>query len=159
MEQEHTNSEEIVFNGSIDPNAERIKTDTTVKQINISFKEGDMRYETVGDYYFTDDNKEILQLDILNTGNDHYNFLIMIHELLEEHCTRKNGIKEEDIMSFDLKFEKEREEGLHDEYEEPGFDESAPYYEEHVFATEVEMMLAFRLGLDWGDYCLTINSL
>lgn len=108
-----------------------------------------MRYPTAGDYYLVDTT---MFVDICDQNNEDKDFCIMIHELIEEHLTRKRGIKEQDIMDFDLLFEKEREEGLHDEYAEPGYDMRAPYRKEHIFSEIIERQLAQELGIDWVEY-------
>lgn len=108
-----------------------------------------MRYPTAGDYYKVGDN---MFVDICSQKTEDYEFCIMIHELIEEYLTRKRGIKEEDIMMFDLLFENEREEGLHSEQDEPGYDMRAPYRKEHIFAENIERLIAQELDVDWVQY-------
>ena len=108
-----------------------------------------MRYPTAGDYYWKGPK---LRFDICKQVNNDYEFLILMHELTEEYITRKRGITEQEIMDFDLLYEKEREEGLHSESDEPGHDLRAPYRQEHIFAECIERMLAYELGIDWMTY-------
>ena len=114
------------------------------------------RYETCGDYWINSDTAEIRVSDLKN--ND-YEFLIVIHELIEFYLTEKRGITEESISEFDIKFEKERLEGLHSETDEPGWDKNAPYRNEHIFAEIIERQIAKELGVDWQDYDKAVNEL
>lgn len=112
-----------------------------------------MRYKTAGDYYLVGnkDNGTIF-VDICQQKHPHYEFLIAIHELVEQYLTESRGITEQSIMDFDLKFEEERAQGLHDEHREPGDDQRAPYRKEHRFAENIERLIAHELGINWSDY-------
>jgi hypothetical protein len=112
------------------------------------------RYPTCGDYIF-ESNGDI-RIWVSDTGNDDYNFLVAVHELIEAYLTLRRGIKEEDITAFDKEFERNREE---DNVDEPGDDPDAPYRKEHFFATNVERLLAAELNVDWATYDKTINEL
>jgi len=112
-----------------------------------------MRYPSCGDFYKIEvDNKSMTKIEVAEQINPDYEFLIMIHELIEEYLTRKRGITEESIMEFDLKFEDERDQGLHAESTEPGYDKRAPYRDEHIFAELIERLIAKELGVDWIEY-------
>jgi hypothetical protein len=115
-----------------------------------------MRYPTVGDYFQDGDT---FKIQVADMGNDNYNFLVALHELIESKLCQERGIKEEDITAFDLKYEKEREEGKHQINDEPGFDTAAPYRAEHTFANGVEMAMASLLGIDYNDYDKTVMNL
>lgn len=95
---------------------------------------------------------EAIQFRINEMGNEDYEFLVAEHERIEEHLTRRRGLKEPDIMAFDLMWEKEREAGAHDPSEEPGHDPRAPYHREHVLAENIERMLAHAMGISWPVY-------
>jgi hypothetical protein len=117
--------------------------------INIEIKtvpHKDQRYNTVGDYSFKDGKESILVSDM---NNWKYETLVAIHEIIEEVLCRDRNIKDEDITNFDEEFDKNRPAG---DFSEPGDDESAPYHKEHMFATEVEKMLAKKLNVDWDEY-------
>jgi hypothetical protein len=114
------------------------------------------RYPTCGDYWM--DENGIKQFRVSEMNNDDYHFLVFIHELIEEHLTSKRGIKEPDIKAFDEMFEKEREQGLWKEDDEPGFDPRAPYKKEHFFAESIERIIASELGIDWVEYEKKFNS-
>lgn len=115
------------------------------------------RYPSVGDYFMDIDGT--LRIKVSKMNDDRYEFLVAIHELIEEFLTRNRGITEEEITAFDLYYEKRREMGLVPEDSEPGFDSSAPYRKEHTTATGIEMILASELGVDWKEYDRVVNSL
>jgi hypothetical protein len=120
-------------------------------------KHDSQRYPTVGDYWI--DEKGVKQIRIYSMGNEDYEFLVTIHELIEEHLTRRRGLSEKEISDFDLIFEKERESGTHAHNDEPGFDPRSPYLKEHTIATGIEMMLAGHMGIDWNSYDKTVMEL
>lgn len=109
----------------------------------------EQRYPTCGDYWMDENG---VHFRINSMGNEDYEFLVQIHEMVEEHLTRRKGLKEPDIMAFDLMWEKEREEGKHGENEEPGHDPRAPYNKEHVLAENIERLLAHHMGISWPEY-------
>ena len=116
-----------------------------------------MRYSTCGDYFYDQDG--VLQIRVVELGNDKYETMIAIHELVEERLTKWKGIPEQQITDFDLFYEMRRKQGLVTEDSEPGFDNSSPYQKEHTLATGIEMMLCAYAGLSWFDYEQQINSL
>ena len=91
-------------------------------------------------------------------GNPDYEFLVSIHEQIEEHLTRRRGLTEPEIMAFDVMWEKEREKGKHEPDEEPGHDPRAPYRKEHIMAENFERMLALEMGLDWKAYGKAVEA-
>ena len=110
-----------------------------------------MRYASYGDYQkLADDSVEITVVALPDWRHE---FLIALHEFIEEAVTRHRGIKEPDILAFDL---------AHLDSDDPGMIPSAPYHQEHVLATAVEMLVARELGVDWTEYgkaCEGINIL
>jgi hypothetical protein len=104
------------------------------------------RYNTLGDWIPQSDGSLIIYVS--DTGTDYYNHLIALHEYVEALLCEKNGIKEQDVMEFDLKFEKE----LHPMDADPGDDPRAPYYKEHQIATEIEDLILAGMGEDGVDY-------
>ena len=118
-----------------------------------------MRYKSLGDY-FEDHGVEYIQ--VAELGDWRMELAIAIHELVEDYICKHRGIKEEDIMAFDLMFEKEREEGKWTD-EEPGDDSRAIYSKEHQIATAVERLLCSYLDVEWDKYeqkCIDVlNSL
>ena len=127
-----------------------------MKQIKIIIETIDknkVRYPTVGDYFYDGD---VLKIWVADMGNEDMNFLVCLHELIEEYLTKKRGITEHDIMQFDLMFEAERDKGLHTDEEEPGWDSRSPYKKEHAFAEAMERLMANELGVDWSVYNETV---
>lgn len=106
----------------------------------VSLKE--MRYDSLGDYFYKDG---ILHFKIVNTGNCLYNKIILIHELIEQTLTEAKGIKEEQIIKYDLEFENLRKAGKVGIDDEPGEGKGSPYRREHIIAEIVERMMLNHL--------------
>lgn len=106
-----------------------------------------MRYATAGDYQ---EINGVVQIEVYDQGDEDKNFLIAIHELVEQHLCNKRGITNKMIDDFDFKYEENREEG--DDTSEPGDAPDCPYRNEHRFAMIVEQMMAHELGVDWHEY-------
>lgn len=119
---------------------------------SISMKEMIARYgvESAGDYWRP--RQELINIRALELGNPDYEFLIILHEIIEEYLCTKRGIKETDIQAFDQKFSEEGGEG------EPGDDKRAPYYKEHQFATKIEKLMATQMGIKWRDYSRAVDK-
>lgn len=116
----------------------------------------EQRYETCGDYWI--DEAGDVQFRVNDMGNEDYEFLVRIHEEIEEHLTRRRGLKEPDIMAFDVAWEKEREAGKHAPDAEPGHDPRAPYNREHVLSENIERQLAHFMGIAWPTYEEAVNK-
>lgn len=116
----------------------------------------EQRYPTVGDYQ-TDEHGTYVRVS--DMGNEDYEFLVALHELVELYLAKKRGITDEAIDAFDMQFERDREAGLHTEDEEPGDDAGCPIRKEHFFATNIERMVALELGVDWTEYDKTVIGL
>ena len=118
------------------------------------------RYPTVGDYWRPAVQRtglvERTEIRVSELGNEDYEFLISIHEQIEEYLTRKRGISEKVITAFDIAYETARQEG---DDSEPGDAPDAPYRAEHQFATSIEKQLAIELGVNWFEYNEAINNL
>jgi hypothetical protein len=104
------------------------------------------RYPTSGDYFYEPDGTLVFR--ITEQVKDEYTTMILIHEMFEELTTRMNGITEQEIMDFDLEFEKNRTE----DSGEPGDDPNAPYFKYHVLATKVERMICKAIGISFKKY-------
>jgi hypothetical protein len=103
-----------------------------------------MRYLTTGDYYKTKREWKIVAAD---TGNSDYNFLILIHELIELYLTQKRGIAEPKIKKFDEWFERQKTKGRFKNILSPGRHPKAPYKREHMFAAKIEDLIRKELGV------------
>ena len=128
---------------------------TMNNKIEIEFIDHDKhRYDTVGDYFY--DAEGVLKIKISKMGDQRYERLVLIHELIEIFLIEHAGITIDDIDEFDIQFEKDRKEG---DVSEPGFADLAPYRLQHTFATGVELQLAALLDVNWNDYDKTVNEL
>ena len=105
------------------------------------------RYKTVGDYWVF---PGVINVRVSDTGRNDYSFLIAIHEIIEAYLTYKRGIEETKIMAFDI---------AHSLSEEPGAEPDSPYYQEHLFATAIEMLVAEQLKINWEEYSKAVNKL
>ena len=110
------------------------------------------RYPTLGDYVDNDyidfnlENKKETNIFVSDMGNEDYEFMIAIHEMVEQYLCRKRGIKEKDISDFDIAFEELNID------EEPGDQYDAPYRNEHRFSENIERLICAELGIHWDDY-------
>jgi len=108
------------------------------------------RYDTAGDYFLKKNGSR--KFFISELGNEDYNFLILIHEMIEFHLTEKRGIEEPYIAKFDMEYKG----GFPDN---PGDDPNAPYHREHIFAEYIESLVAKELGVDMDDYNKSFEKL
>ena len=137
------------------------------------------RYQTVGDW----EPGNPAKITVSEMGNDDYEFLVMVHELIEFYLCQKHGITSEMVDKFDFAFEKERAAEIRHimkshprrgrygraqtrqmdidriNNREPGDDPNAPYYKEHQFATMMEKALCHELGVNWDKYDKTVMNL
>lgn len=112
------------------------------------------RYETAGDWKINPDGS--IEINVSDMGNEDYNFLVALHELVEVWLCQKRGIKDEDVTKFDIAFEESR--GKNDNGE-PGDEPDAPYQNEHLIATGVEKIVAASIGVKWKEYDDAVNAL
>ena len=115
--------------------------------------QGEQRYPTVGDYW-EEDGKTVFRISEMD--NSDYEFLVLIHELIESYLCKKDGVGFNDIDSFDKTFESLRKDG---DTAEPGDDINAPYYKQHQFASAIERLIALQIGVQWGEYDKKVNEL
>ena len=108
-----------------------------------------MRYSTCGDYFY--DKEGVKHFQIIDTGNEYYNTLILLHEMTEEIISKNQGIIEQDILAHDIWHEKEFNEGRTEIYE-PGEHPLSPYADSHFFAETIERLIANKLKIDWNEY-------
>lgn len=114
----------------------------------------EQRYETVGDWYYEPDGT--LHIRVSELGDDRYNFLVALHELVEQELCKDRGITQDVVDAFDKKYEEQRVPG---DDSEPGDNPVAPYAAEHCAATGVERLLASLLNVSWKTYDDKIMSL
>lgn len=117
----------------------------------------EQRYETIGDWFYGVNGEIVIKVSKL--GDDRYNFLVAIHELIEAFLCTSQGILQKDVDAFDIDFELHRTAGDHGYTGEPGDSVEAPYKRQHCIATGVERLLAAELEVDWQTYEERIKSL
>src|SRR2546430_1283650 len=100
------------------------------------------RYCTVGDYQDAPNGDRAIQVSEMN--NSDYEFLVAIHEAIEQHLCLTRGVSEALITSFDKAYELKRLPGDHSE---PGDSSDAPYRKEHEFATMRSTLVANSCSL------------
>jgi len=112
----------------------------------------EMRYPTVGDWQEveTPDGTPFVRVQVADTGNSDYNFLVAVHELVEYYLCKRFGIREEEVSFFDE---------THPDSDEPGDENDAPYRAPHCLATGVERILAAALNVPWKDYDETLDKI
>jgi hypothetical protein len=115
------------------------------------------RNNQVGDYRYMEDGT--LYITVSNMGDEKMEWLVALHEMIEEMLAKSDGITEEQINDYDIYYEKKREMGLVDENSEDGFASDCIYKKYHTIATGCEMILAAQLGVDWLNYDEKVNSL
>lgn len=103
----------------------------------------------VGDYLETD---QAIFIYSSPQDNEDYEALIKIHELIEFLLTRKRGISEESIDTYDRFWELANKQGL-TVAQEPGDEPTNTVYRlEHNIAVDIERILCRELGYNFDDY-------
>lgn len=115
---------------------------------------GQQRYPTVGDWFF--DDKGDLTIRVSKLSDWRREALIAVHELVEVLICKNEGIRQEEVDTFDKEFEEKR---LPDNEDEPGDEPTAPYVRQHCIATGIERILAAELDVCWKDYENELNDL
>ena len=110
---------------------------------------GLQEYDTAGNY--VTDRLGMQHFTISEMGNEDYEFMVSIHEQIEEHFTRRKGIPEETITAWDI--------GPGKDNDDPGSMPGAPYLNEHIFATSIERLICRELGYSWDAYDYAFNKL
>jgi hypothetical protein len=120
---------------------------TGTKPIRIEFLDKEqMRYATCGDYF---EEKDRFVIQVCKQGDPKANLLIALHEFIEYALVTDRDIKEEDIMAFDLEWNKKFP---YVKASEPGDEPGCPYRNQHRIAENFERQLATYLGVDWDLY-------
>lgn len=105
----------------------------------------DQRYPTLGDWQFcpVGDATE-LRIRVSQTGDTRSDVLIAVHELVEAILCRAHKIRQEDVDRWDM--------GPGKSLEEPGADPKAPYHAEHMFAEQIERLVADAMHFLWAQH-------
>lgn len=107
------------------------------------------RYDTVGDWFYQPE-RATLRICVSKMPDDRYEFLVALHELIEQRLCEHDGISQEGVDAYDK---------AHLDSDSPGDEADAPYRAQHEFATAVEMLVAQRLGVDWKAYDDAVKAL
>ena len=99
----------------------------------------------IADYFELSEKTVIAVSDL---GDDRYNLLVMLHEMVELFLITKAGIPIAEIDKWDCAHPKEM-----------GDHPFAPYHKFHVMATAIERFAAKQLGISWRDYEQTIERM
>ena len=109
----------------------------------------EQRYDTAGDYVQYENLATEIYVSRLASRSQMY--LVVIHELVELALCERRKIGMEEIDDWDMG---EGKDSLN-----PGDDPKAPYHREHVFAENIERLVAAELGIEWAAYCRAIDEL
>lgn len=112
----------------------------------------EQRYDTLGDYWITEDGT--WHFRVSDMGDWRYNFSVLLHEFVELALLSYKGIKEEDVLAFDLSVPDNSP-----YVDDPGFDPKAPYHREHVYADSMERLIMPLLGSSFMDTWKAAESL
>lgn len=124
-------------------------------KINIeSIPHATHRYPTCGDWWFEPDGT--LQIRVSEEIPDTSKQLVILHELAEVIMCQAEGITQEQVDAFDMEYEKRRQPG---DKSEPGANVLSPYFAQHTTATEIEVMVAKQMGVDWEEHDSEISKL
>ena len=99
-----------------------------------------MRYNTQGDWFL--DEKGNLIIQSIECENCFYEFLVLVHELVECLDCMKRGVSQKQVDDFDFVCKAD----------DPGSESDAPYNRSHRLATGIENILAAAWGIDWKKY-------
>lgn len=116
-------------------------------------------YETIGDWKWTktrNGSEDLLWIGVSELGDWRKEMAVAVHELVEALLCRQAEISTQAVDQFDLNYENART--VSDD-SEPGDDPTAPYRDQHCYATAVERMLIPLFGLSWKEYEDAINAL
>jgi len=131
------------------------KRNTQVRFVVSEIPHRKQRYETIGDWI----PGRPVKIRVSRMKDERYVFLVALHEMVEYELCRMKGISDKHVVEFDTNYERERLQGLHYDWEEPGDDPRAPYRKEHQFATMIEKMVAEKLAVKWPKYGEIATSL
>ncbi len=122
----------------------KTKVSNNLQIYMISQPASSMRYKTAGDWwYLIEPKRTVFEIRTVETNNPDYNFLVLLHELVEGYLCLRRGVKEEAVTRFDLD---------NIEHNSPGDLVKAPYHKEHMIATRIEGIMGDELKINWEDY-------
>ena len=119
------------------------------------------RYETAGDWYR---KKGMWRFRVSALSDRRYELLVLAHELIEFILCRVGGVRAKDVDAFDRQYEQSRRDNQPtacgcDHRPEPGDDPHAPYYFQHLAATQCEKIMAEVMKVNWKMYEKALEEL
>jgi len=123
-----------------------------MKIIVVTIPHDFQRYPTFGDWQWhneydptdlTGPGQDVLTVRISELEDERDMFLGALHEIIEAFLCRRRGISGEIVDKWDME---------HLDAEEPGELPDAPYHREHVFAENIEKLVAYVLDRNWANY-------
>lgn len=111
-------------------------------------------YDTAGDYFETKGScdEEEWSMKVTKLPDARMEACIILHEFVEMVLTKVHNVSWKDIDEFDKN-------GEGKDHPDPGTLPSAPYYNEHALATQLEKKFAKMLSLDWDEYNAALDAL
>ena len=116
----------------------------------------EQRYETCGDWFW---EGETLYIKVSKMSDWRREFLIAWHELFECMWSKQNGVTQEAVDAFDMKFLADQKKGDHPDEEEPGDNPNCPCYIGHQLGVAFEQLACIELKEDWIKYNEEVDSL
>lgn len=103
------------------------------------------RYESIDDWFdpWVIDKDAYFRTLVADTGNIDYNFLVLLHAMIEQYLCYRHGVSDEKVTKWDLD---------NPELDDPGSHHDAPYHSEHMAAENIERAMAYFLKVDWKKY-------
>lgn len=110
------------------------------------------RYASIDDWWNPTEQKDKLLFKVVTAdmGNMDYNFLVLLHAMIEQYLCYKHWVKDEVVMKWDKE---------HLDAEEPGALPGCPYHKEHEFATNLEAQMSVELKVSWDRYGEKIDEI
>ena len=105
------------------------------------------RYPTAGDWIY---DSQCLRIYVSDLGDPYMEALVGIHEMIEALLCERRDIDELTVSGFDKD---------HPDLDDPGASPAAPYHREHIFAENLERLLAAELGVNWAEYDRKVSAL
>lgn len=112
------------------------------------------RYNTCGDWQFTDPNTLHIKVsEMQNNGQIRHEIMeavVGLHEAVEALMCTMDDVTEKEVDAFDKDelYQKEcKELDI-----EPGDHPKSPYKQQHSLATGIERILCAAFGIDWFEY-------
>jgi len=106
------------------------------------------RYNTCGDWFDGQFGWQMITVSAME--NQDMEFLVGLHEYMENYLARKRGITPAIADEFDKNFKGDGE---------PGDAQDCPYFQDHQSATRIEKVAAEILGMDWSEFDNVLSKL